>query len=134
MSFQRPDPWCDHLNKILLRNDVRGVHGRTMEFRCQSCHVRLQLTGVEALRDVAASDAHAEPQAEDRAQRVGSAAAQPQPQPSRVASGTPASQMDESFVVLDDAQRNAMGHASAPGARNQMQQPVAVLQQAWPRR
>jgi hypothetical protein len=87
-----------------------------MEFRCQSCHVRLQLTGVEALRDVAAAAAQPEPQVEEQSQHSGSAAAQSQPQGPRASPGAPLSPMDESFVVLDNAQRNTMGHASAPGA------------------
>lgn len=110
------------------------------QFHCQSCHVRLQLTGVEALRDVeaAAEAARARPAAQQQgvpgAEPSGHAS--PRPSTQRHAPGAPQPHhMEESFVVLDGAQRGASGqHVMQPagGSTSWFQLPIAaprVLQQ-----
>lgn len=89
-------------------------------FHCQSCHVRLQLTGVEALRNVeAAAGAARAPPAPQQQGMPGaepSGHAGPRPFTQRHAPGAlQPHQMEESFVVLDGAQRGAFGqHAAQP--------------------
>ena len=80
-------------------------------FQCQSCHVRLQLTGVEALRDAAAAAPAAAPQRHGRSAEPSGTLQQqgqhlPPPQQQQQQRGGPAARLDESFVVLDGGQRS----------------------------
>ncbi len=86
------------------------------QFQCQSCHARLQLTGVEALRDVEAA-AQAPPKRRSRgSEAAGALSSPPPPQQQRMPHGGPAVQMDESFVVLDGGHRGAPAQHEALGA------------------
>ena len=80
-----------------------------VDIQCQSCHTRIHLTGLEALRDAANA---ALPPALGLGGGAGAAGKQ-QRQPQQ-----PAARLEESFVVLEGARRGMPGHdAQSAGQR-----------------